>query len=302
VIYKNLAIYAFGSGRYAAQGTAKPFVMKGDPVPSPDGAEVMSFIYTHDNPYYPKDNRPLIRAWDMETGKVVWEKDFSEFGSGGNDCGLCLMGNTIYYSTFFGYAAMRGGAPGPKGLTAALEPMTGRVKWQTTDYSVTAGCTVSGRDGRLYLGGYNKPHERTKDRFVFCLDASNGKLLWQSEPVGSAVNVITCGERFLFSNASGRDGHSFDRETGKIIARFNFKYACTRFTVSEPYVLGANMDIIDLADGCKLVSTGPALESRECVGAIVSNGRLFYTAQANGLQMSQVGGEEGRDWVPPWQR
>lgn len=302
VISKNLAIYAFGTGRYAAQGTAKPFVMKGDPVPSPDGAEVMSFIYTHDNPYYPKDNRPLVRAWDMETGKVAWEKDFSEFGSGGNDCGLCLMGDTVFYSTFFGYAAMRGGAPGPKGLTVALDPMTGRVKWQTTDYSVTAGCTVSGRDGRLYLGGYNKPHDRTKDRFVFCLDASNGKLLWQSEPVGSAVNVITVGGKFLFSNASGRDGHSFDRETGKIIGRFNFKYACTRFTVSEPYVLGANMDMIDLADGCKLVSTGPALESRECVGAIVSNGRLFYTAQANGLQMSQVGSEEAATWTPPWQR
>jgi len=296
VIYKNLAIYAFGTGRYAAQGTAKPFLHKGEPQPSADGAEVMSFIYGHDNPYYPKDNRPLIRAWDIETGKVVWEKDFSEYGTGGNDCGLCLLDDALFYSTFFGYTATR------KGLTAALDPMTGNVRWLTTDYSVTAGCTVSGHDGRLYLGGYNAPHGLTKERFVFCLDARDGSLVWKSEPVRSAVNAVSVGERFLFSNASGGDGHLFDRATGKIISRFNFKYACTRFTLSEPYLLGANMDLIDLANGNQLVSTGPALESRECVGSVVSNGRLFYTAQANGLQMSQVGGAEAQHWTPPWQR
>ncbi len=302
VVYKNAVVYAFGTGRYAAQGTEKPFVMSGTPVPSPDGAEVMSWIYTHNNPYYPKDNRPLIRAWDLQTGKLLWEKDLSEYGTGGNDCGLCLLGDTVYYSTFFGYAAMRRGEPGPKGLTAALDPLTGQVRWQTTEYYVTAGCTISGRDGRLYLGGYNQPHEQTKDRYIFCLDARDGKLVWQSEPVPSAVNVISVGEKILFSNASGRDGHLLDRATGKILSRFNFKYACTRFTVSEPYLMGANMDMIDLGDGNQLVSTGPALESRECVGGVVSNGRLFYTAQANGLQMSQVGGAEAEGWTPPWQR
>jgi len=301
VVYKNLAIYAFGTGRYAPQGTEKAFVMSGAPVPSPDGAEVMSFIYTHNNPYYPKDNRPLIRAWDLETGKVAWEKDFSEHGTGGNDCGLCLLDDTLLYSTFFGYAATRRGEPGPKGLTAALDPMNGKVRWHTTDYYVTAGCTVSARDDRLYLGGYNQPHGQTKDRFVFCLNARDGSLVWKSEPVRSAVNVISVGERFLFSNASGGDGHLFDRATGKIVSRFNFKYACTRFTLSEPYLLGANMDLIDLSDGNKLVFSGPALESRECVGGVVSNGRLFYTAQANGLQMSQVGGQEAQHWTPPWQ-
>ena len=34
-------------------------------------------------------------------------------GSGGNDCGLCLLDDTLYYSTFFGYcpAARRRGLP-----------------------------------------------------------------------------------------------------------------------------------------------------------------------------------------------
>ena len=297
VVYKNAVIYGFGTGRYAAQGTAKPFIFSGKPVPSADGAEVMSWIYTHDNPYYPKDNRPLLRAWDLETGKELWTKDFSALGTGGNDCGVCLLGDKVYYSTFFGYAAQ-----GARGLTAALDPLTGKILWQTTNHYVTAGCSLSGKDGRLYLGGYNAPHGQTKDRHVWCLDARDGSLVWQSEPVASAVNVITVTDKFIFTNASGRDGHVLDKATGKIVNRFNYGYACTRFTVSGPFALGSNMDLIDLTDGNKLVSTGPPLEPRECIGGIVSNGRLFYIAQASGLQACQVGDDEASIVPPPWRK
>ncbi|MCZ6792926.1 MAG: PQQ-binding-like beta-propeller repeat protein, partial [Planctomycetota bacterium] len=185
VIHEDLAIYASGSGKYAAQGTEKPFVMKGTPKPARDGREVMSWVYTHNNPYYPKDNKPLIWAWRLDTGRLAWKKDFSRYGSGGNDCGLCLMDGKLYYSTFFGYSASqrarRGHPPGPNGFTAAIEPATGDVLWSTTEYSVTAGCTISARDGRLYLGGYNRPDEGTNDRHVWCLDARDGSLIWRSE-------------------------------------------------------------------------------------------------------------------------
>ena len=300
VIHKNLVIYGFGTGKYAAQGPEKAYIFSGKPVPNPDGQEVMSWIYTHDNPYYPKDNRPLVRAWDLATGKVVWDKDFSEHGSGGNDTGLCLMDGTLYYSTFFGYAAKRKGEPGPKGLTVAMDPATGRVKWLNTKCSVTAGCTISGRDGRLYVGGYNRPDESTKDRFVRCLDARDGSLVWQSDPLPSAVNVVTVGQQFLFTYASGRDGHLLDRATGKIVSKFNLGTACTRFTLSEPYLVGTNMDLVDLSDGNKVVASGPAVDSRECMAGVVSNGRIFYTSQASGLQVCQLAGEEAKAFVPPW--
>jgi outer membrane protein assembly factor BamB len=292
VIHGNLAIYSSGSGSYAPQGTEKAFVQKGDPVPRDDSKEVMSWIYTHNNPYYPRDNKPLIWAWDINTGKLVWQKDFSEYGSGGNDSGVCLMDGKLYYSTFFGYSASklrrRGLSSPSNGITAALEPETGDVIWVTKDYSVTAGCTISAKDGRLYVGGYNQPDESTEDRFVFCLEAKDGSLAWKSDPVKSAVNVITIADDFIFSNASGKEGHVFDKKTGKILSRFDKGYACTRFTCSGNYVLGANMDLIDLSKENGIVSTGPAIDSRECVGSTVSNGRLFYTSQASGLQVSQI--------------
>lgn len=300
IVHNGLALYAFGSGKYAPQGTDKAYLQKGEPQESPDGEEVMSFVYSHNNPYYPKDNRPIIRAWNVDTGKEVWTRDFSDMGSGGNDCGLCLLDGTLYYSTFFGYAPRRGEEPAATGLTAALDPASGNVLWKTTEHHVTAGCTISAKDGRLYLGGYNKPNQLTDDRYIWCLDAQDGSLVWQSDPVASAVNVITVGDRFLFTNASGKDGHVLDRETGKILSRFNFGYACTRFTLSEPYVLGSNMDLIDLSGDNRLIATGPAIDSRECVGSVVSNGRLFYTSQASGLQVSQVYGEEANRVALPW--
>jgi outer membrane protein assembly factor BamB len=298
IIFKNLAIYVFGTGKYGPQGTEKAYVQKGTPIQAPDGVEIMSWIYSHNNPYYPKDQKPIVRAWDIDTGGEAWTIDFSEFGSGGNDAGLCMMDDTLYYSCFFGYTARRGrglgsrGAgslPGAKGLTAAIEPTTGQVIWLTTRYYVTAGTTISAEDGRLYLGGYNRPNEKTNNRYVWCLDARNGSLIWRSEPVAKAVNVVTIGRDFLFTHAStGKPSYLIGKDSGKILSSFDEGYACTRFTLSEPYLIGANMDMIDTSNGNKLVSSGPCVDIRECVGAVVSNGRIFYTSQGSGLQLSQV--------------
>lgn len=306
VVQDGIAIYASGSGDYVAHGTEKFFTFGGTPEPREDGRELMSWIYSNDNPYYPKDHRPRIWAWDLETGEVVWEKDFSEEGRGGNDCGICLLDGKLYYSVFFGYASSqkkRRGLPVENnGLTACLDPKTGEVLWKTNEYYVTSKCTLSARDGRLFIGGFNRAEEGTDDRFVWCLDAKTGDLVWQSDPVTSALNVVTVGERFVFSNALRGKGNVFDRETGKVIDSIGHNYACCRFTLSEPYVLGANMDMIDLSDGGKLVSTGPAIDSRECLGAVVSNGRIFYTSQASGFVVSQTYGEASASLPAAWER
>ena len=305
VVQGDVAIYASGSGKYAAQGSEKFFTFGGKPVPV-KGREVMSWIYSNDNPYYPKDHHPRIWAWNMTTGKVLWEKDFSKYGRGGNDCGICLLDGKLYYSVFFGYAASkrrRRGLPEKNnGLTACLEPRTGKVVWLTTKYYVTSKCTLSARNGRVYIGGYNRAREGTNDRFVWSLDAKDGSLVWKSDPVTSALNVVSVGERYIFSNALRGKGNVFDRKTGKVVGSVGHNYACCRFTLSEPFVLGANMDMIDLSQNGKLVSTGPAIDSRECLGAVVSNGRIFYTSQASGFQVSQTYGPASKKLPAIWER
>ena len=306
VVHGNVAIYASGSGEYAAQGSEKAFVFKGTPVPTKDGHEVMSWIFANATAYTPKDHHPTVWAWDLDTGKVVWQKDFSKYGRGGNDCGICILDGKLYYSVYFGYDAdqkRRRGLPAENsGYTACMDPATGKVIWSTTDYHVTSKCTLSARDGRIYLGGFAKARQDAEHRYVWCLDARDGSLVWQSEPVTSALNVVTVGKQFVFSNALRGKGNVYDRETGKVVASIGHNYACCRFTLSEPYVLGANMDMIDLSDNGKLVSTGPAIDSRECLGAVVSNGRIFYMSQASGFVVSQTYGEESKDLPAVWER
>jgi outer membrane protein assembly factor BamB len=305
VVHGKVAIYASGSGEYAPQGSEKFFTFGGEPVPAPEGREVMSFIYSNDNPYYPKDHHPRLWAWDLDTGELLWEKDFSEQGRGGNDCGICILDGKLYYSVFFGYdseARARRGLPVKNnGLTACIDPATGEILWQTNEYYVTSKCTLSARDGRIYIGGNNRAQLGTDDRFVWCLDAKDGSLIWQSDAVTSALNVVTVGERYMFSNALRGKGNVFDIETGKVTFSILTNYACCRFTMSEPYVLGANMDMIDLSQNGKLVSTGPAIDSRECLGAVVSNGRIFYTSQASGIVVSQTYGPESANLPPAWE-
>ncbi|MCB1276364.1 PQQ-binding-like beta-propeller repeat protein [Prosthecobacter sp.] len=305
VVAGNVAIYASGSGDYATQGSEKPWTFGGTPVVPADGKEVMSFIYSNDNPYYPKNHHPRLWAWDLDTGKVVWEKDFVDQGRGGNDCGICILDGKLYYSVFFGYDSetkMRRGLPvDHNGLTCCIDPRTGKILWQTNDYYVTAKCTLSARDGKLYIGGYNKANAGTEDRFVWCLDANTGKLVWKSDAVTSALNVVSVGEKFMFCNALRGKGNIFDASTGNVTYSILTNYACCRFTMSEPYVLGANMDMIDLSQEGKLVSTGPAIDSRECLGAVVSNGRIFYTSQASGFIVSQTYGPESKNLPPAWE-
>src|SRR4026207_399241 len=101
------------------------------------------------------------------------------------------------------------------------------------------------------MAGFNPAKEDTKDRFVWCLDAKDGSLIWQSDPVTSALNVVTVGQRFIFSNALRGRGNVFDRETGKVVGGVDHNYACCRFTMSGQFILGAHIDMIDLSQDRK---------------------------------------------------
>ncbi len=283
VVYKNMAIYMFGTGRYGQ------FAL-------PEKDEKIGWLFGHqENQNFPKSHKPLVRAYDLKTGKELWTVDFSEFGSGGDDAGVCRRDGTLYYSCYFGLSAKsKRDLPGARGLTAALEPETGRVIWLTTQAFLHGGCTIGGENGRLYLGGYNKLEGGNS--LVWCVDARNGSVIWKSEPVRGAIQVVTIGSKYLFVHAQYQNGFLLDKETGKILTTLTKTYKCSRFTLSEPYLLGPNLDVFDLSDikNIKLVSTGPRIDPSECIGAVVSNGRLFYSCHAGSLQVCELWGSEAR--------
>jgi outer membrane protein assembly factor BamB len=290
IVYQNMAIYMFSTGRY------------GKYAPAQDKQKIGWLFGHQDNPSFPKSHKPLLRAYNMDNGEEIWTRDFSEFGSGGDDAGVCLMDGTLYYSCYFGHSAQnRRGIPSAKGLTAAIKPRTGQVIWLTTRYFIHGGCTICGQDGRLYLGGYNKLDGANS--FVWCIDAQDGSMIWKSEPVREAIQVVTIAPEFLFVHAQYRNGFLLDKGTGKILTTLTQGYKCTRFTFSKPYLLGSNMDVYDLSDvnNIRTISTGPRLDPSECVGAVVSNGRVFYTCHGGGLQVCQICGTEAVSSAPAWQ-
>jgi outer membrane protein assembly factor BamB len=243
---------------------------------------------------FPAGHAPLLRAYDLETGKEVWTRDFSAYGCGGDDAGICLMDGRLYYSCFFGASArLRSGLPGPQGITAAIEPQTGKIDWLSTKYSLRSGATISGKDGRLYLGGYSPP-AGSRRCYVWCLNAKDGSLVWQSEPLEGAIHVVSIGPQWLFAHAQYKDSYLLDKQTGKIRGTLAHGYKCTRFTFSGSCLLGPAMDVYELSGnaGAELLSTGPRMDPSECIGACVSNGRIFYTGHGAGLQASAIYGDE----------
>ena len=284
IVHDNLVFYQFSTGRFGRRAAA--------------GA--MKWLNSYGVPRYPDTHKPLVRAWDFRTGKEVWTRDFSGLGSGGDEAGLVLMDGTLYYSCFFGNQARRRGEPGPRGVTAALKPETGESIWSTTRHHLRGGCTLSAKDGRLYLGGTDRDPE-TRECHVWCLDAKNGSLIWRSDPIRRSIKVVSVGDRHCFTHAQKKRSYLIDRETGKIVSDPTGYYKCTPFTLSEPYLLASHMDLYDLSKGSRLVSSGPAMDTNECVSAMVSNGRIFYTAHGFGMQVSQVYGAEAASWVAPWE-
>ncbi len=269
IVYKDLVIYQFSSGTYR-----------------PD-----NWLFEHQSTFgFPAEQKPFVRAWDLRTGKEVWTRDFSQYGSGGDDAGSCLMGDTVYYSCYFGNKPI-------SGITAAIDPVSGQVKWVSTKHALHAGCTISARDGRLYLGGYN-PVDGDKN-VVWCLDARDGSLVWKSEPVLGAIHVVTVMDKALFAHAQYRNGYLLDKQSGRILATLTQGYRCTRFTCCEPYLIGSNFDLFDLSQSPQLVSSGPQLDVLMCVGALASNGRLFLTTNGSGLQACMAGAGDCGAGVPP---
>lgn len=276
VAVDGLVVYPFSTGRYDAAG----------------------WLFEHQSTFgFPDDHRPLLRAWDAETGEVAWTLDFAGYGPGGDDAGLCLLDGLLYYSCYFGDRNTRAGRK-VSGVTAAIEPRDGRIRWVTTDHAVHAGCTVSARDGRIYLGGYNPVHG--KENRVWCLDARDGSLLWASDPLRRAIHVVTPGDRFLFTHAQYYNAYLLDPSCGEIRANVLQGYRCTRFTLSEPCLLGANLDVYDTTSGCELISSGPPVDVLLCVSPVPAGGRLFFTANGTGIQLSSVYGAEAEARPRPW--
>jgi len=176
-----------------------------------------------------------------------------------------------------------------EGQIFAVEQETGRLLWRR----YFPGVHVSFTSPLFHRGRLFVPQAGLHKSRLRCLDAAS-----------RAIHVVTIGQQYLFAHSQYRNGFAIDKETGKILSDNLTKgYRCTRFTLSQPYLLGPNLDLFDFSDpqDVKLVSCGPPVDLLVCLGAFVSNGRIFHTTNGTGLQCSAVYGEEAKTLSPPWE-
>jgi len=108
---------------------------------------------------------------------------------------LCLMDSTLYYRPIWLFPEIRRGLSGTRAL---LQQLIHRPVKHMADYKIYihGGCTISGKDGRLYLGGYNpvmqnvpafrnqhgvmvENNKKGKNVYtVWCLNAKDNSLIW----------------------------------------------------------------------------------------------------------------------------
>jgi hypothetical protein len=63
-----------------------------------------------------------VRAYDLDSGKEKCTADFSKYGFGGDEAGLCLMGGKLFYSCLFGRKPTLGKRPGRPSVSRVLPP------------------------------------------------------------------------------------------------------------------------------------------------------------------------------------
>lgn len=133
-------------------------------------------------------------AVDPATGKVVWQARVGPAGNGGNggiEYGTATDGQRIYAAegdtAHLPYTLSGSGPDAGKAVTggswAALDPVTGKILWQTPDPQGAADTSfVSVANGVVYGGSL-----AAVGTDMYALDAATGTILWSFASGGSVT-------------------------------------------------------------------------------------------------------------------
>lgn len=216
----------------------------------------------------------VVEAWEARSGRSLWKVTLETATWEGHGCAL---GGTMIFS---------GGArTDSKGETVAIEAKTGRVLWRTTDAHCGYRGTPSGRDGRVYLSGWDLP--------ATCVAAGDGTVIWRTDQKFTWGHVPALGPDFFCGR--GYSGHSeaWRLEDGKPKKVGNRQiplggpdHACGPVLLASS---GVSLAVTVSGLYARDASTGqtlwnsPGFAPRSCSSPIAANGRIFYNPQVNGM-------------------
>ena len=221
-----------------------------------------------------KAEASVVEAWDAATGKPAWEVKLDEAKWEGHGCAL---GGVMVFS---------GGArPDSKGETVAIDAKSGKVLWRTTEAHCGYRGTPSGRDGRVYLSGWDLP--------TTCVSVDDGKILWRTEQKFTWGHVPALGPDFFCGRGYSGRSEAWRLEDGKPkkagtkqIPLGGPDHACGPVLLTSS---GLSLAVTVSGLYARDASTGemlwrsPGFAPRSCSSPIAANGRVFYNPQVNGM-------------------
>ncbi len=216
----------------------------------------------------------VVEAWDAATGQPAWEVRLEVAQHEAHGC--VLDGRMIFSG---------GSRKDREGETVAIEPRTEKVAWRTTEAHCGYRGTPSGRDGRVYLTGWDLPPA--------CVSAADGTLLWKAERRLTWGHAPALGPDFFTGRGYSGRAEAWRLEDGKPktdgkkqILLGGPDHACGPVILTSGGLSLATtvsgLHVRDWRTG-ELLGSSPGFAPRSCSNPIAANGRVFYNPQVNGM-------------------
>jgi outer membrane protein assembly factor BamB len=221
---------------------------------------------------------PVVQAFSAKEGTEVWQVKLKKAAGGGEGMGGgCLLDGKLFFTR-----GIRRKNKEKAGLTVALDPKTGRVVWESTEYYGVSGFPT-GKDGRIYVGG------STGGGFggpLWCLSAKDGSVIWRGG--GSFSQSPAIAADCYITRYWGGHGWLYSLEDGKPLGRKvgGPTHACGPVRVVLPRLaLGLTAGALvahDLETG-KMLWQSRGFAPRTCSSPAIANGRIFVNPQVIGV-------------------
>lgn len=225
--------------------------------------------------------RTLV-AIDMKSKKPIWnyrDKDFLDARA------ICMNGDKIYC-----YA--------PEKFIACFEAYSGKLLWKNSDKDLLDAIGSNGR-AQHYITGYATTcYMKCTDDFLFfagphrqklvAASAKDGKLAW-TYPVGN-LQLVLRDDAVYAAGPQKVNGVKLDYKTGKTLAEFPARRACTRATGGVDSIFyrasGGTVRVFTETNTAQHIAPmRPPCQD----GVLISNGHLYWGPWMCGCQLSLYG-------------
>jgi outer membrane protein assembly factor BamB len=223
-----------------------------------------------------------LLAIDAPTGKVIWRHEEDEELDGR---ALCMRSGKIY-------------AYAPDKFLMSLDTKTGKPLWKTHSAETLGAIGNNGRAQGYIRGFSTTAYMKCNDDYLFfagpqrsrlaVLSAKDGSLAW-THGDGNQQLVLRDDAVYSFGGERGKS-HKLEYDTGKVLAEFDGRRACTRATGSiDSLFCRTRGGTIRLLPGSAKIEHIAPMRPACHDGVLVSEGYLYWGPWICACQLALFG-------------